>query len=91
MYIGSAVAPAGDALEPWRSVQALTDALNLGAKRPSFTDSAIRNYLAKRQENGLDRFVRKVGKKIIVSEPGFNYWLAQQWEEEQRQWAGGNP
>lgn len=90
MYIGSTVAPVGDALEPWRSVAALTDSLNLGAKRPSFTDSAIRNYLANRHTNGLDRFVRKVGKKIIVSEPGFNYWLAQQWEAEQKQYAGGN-
>jgi len=85
MYVGTTVAPVGDMLEPWRSIPALTDALNIGSKRPSFTDSAIRNYLAKRHRNGLDQFVRKVGKKIIVSEPGFNYWLAQQWEKEERE------
>lgn len=76
-------APQGDLLEPWRSVPALADALNNGAERPTFTVAALRNQLARRHKNGLAPYVRKVGKKLLVSEAGFNYWLGQQHEPEQ--------
>ena len=69
--------PADIQLEPWRSVPALADALNNGADCPTFTVAALRNQLARRHENGLAPFVRKVGRKVIVSEPGYNYWLSQ--------------
>jgi hypothetical protein len=67
----------GNLLEPWRSVPALADALNNGATCPTFTVAALRNQLARRQENGLAFAVRKIGRKLIVSEPGYNYWLSQ--------------
>jgi hypothetical protein len=70
-------APQGDLLEPWRSVPALADALNNGATRPTFTVAALRNQLARRHENGLGPYVRKIGRKLIVSEPGYNHWLSQ--------------
>ena len=67
-------------LEPWRSVPALADALNGGHKHATFSVPAIRNQLARRNENGLAQYVRKVGNKLIVSEPGYNRWLAQQYD-----------
>lgn len=62
-------------LEPWRSVPALVDALNAGSDHPTFTVAAIRNLLAKRQHNGLSKYCRKVGQKLLVSQPGFIFWL----------------
>ena len=69
--------PEGDDLEPFRNLPALADALNAGAMRPSWTVSALRNLMAQRTDNGLDRFVIKLGKKLLISEPGFRYWLRQ--------------
>ena len=69
--------PEGDDLEPFRVLPALADALNNGADRPSWTDSALRNLMAQRTKNGLDRFVIKTGKKLLISEPGFRFWLRQ--------------
>ena len=70
-------APSGEMLEPWRSVSALADVLNAGADRPTFSESAIRNLLAKRAENGLQQYVVKLNRKLLISEPGFNCWIAQ--------------
>jgi hypothetical protein len=70
-------APQGELLEPWRSLPALADALNNGAISPTFTVAALRNQLARRHENGLAFAVRMIGRKLIVSEPGYNYWLSQ--------------
>ena len=71
-------APQGDLLEPWRTVPALADALNSGADRPSFTVPSLRNLLAQRERNGLAPFTRKLGRKLLVSETGFNWWLTHQ-------------
>jgi len=70
--------PNGACLKPWRSVYALADSLNDGAQHPTFSIPSLRNLLAVRDQNGLDRFVRKVGGKLLVSEPGFNFWIEQQ-------------
>ena len=75
--------PDGDELEPYRALPALTDALNNGADRPSWTDSALRNLMAQRTKNGLDRFVLKMGKKLLISEPGFRFWLRQHGQGQQ--------
>ena len=75
MAVTDGDAPSGVQLEPWRSVPALAGALNAGSEHPTFTVAAIRNYLAKRQDNGLSQFCRKVGQKLLVSQPGFIFWL----------------
>ena len=77
--------PTGPDLEPFRSVPALADSQNRGADTPTFTESAIRNHLARRDENGLSQFVRKVGNKVLISEPGWNFWLRQQGQHPQRE------
>ena len=65
-------------LDPWRSVPALVDALNAGSRHPTFTIAAVRNYLAKRHENGLAQYCRKLGQKVLISQPGFVTWLENQ-------------
>jgi len=68
-------APTYYQLKPWRSVAALCDVLNAGAEHPTYTASAVRNLLAKRDKNGLQKFTRKLGGKVLISEPGFIYWM----------------
>lgn len=63
---------------PWLTVPALSDATRGGAKRPSFTPAALRALLAQRHQNGLGRYVRKLGSKVVVSLPGFWQWIAEQ-------------
>jgi len=59
----------------WRAIPALVEILNQGAEHPTFTDHAIRHYVRHADENGLAPHVRRLGRKILVSESGFHDWL----------------
>lgn len=65
-------------LAPWRDVRSLAAALNAGSPVATWTIPAIRALLAERGRNGLATFCRKVGARVLISEPGFNAWLAEQ-------------
>jgi len=67
-----------ESLPPWRDVRSLTAALNAGSPVPTWTVPAIRNLLAHREKNGLGAFTRKLGARVLISEPGFYAWLAEQ-------------
>jgi len=60
---------------PWRSIEALAERLNAGAKHPTMTAHAIRHYVRNAGSNGLSQHVRRLGRKILVNEPGFLDWL----------------
>ena len=62
-------------LSPWRSIEALAERLNAGAEHPTLTSHAIRHYVRNADSNGLAPHVRRLGRKILVSEPGFLDWL----------------
>lgn len=59
----------------WRSVEALTERLNAGARKPTFTGHAIRHYCRMAETNGLAPHIRRIGRKILISESGFVEWL----------------
>lgn len=59
----------------WRAIPALVERLNHGAEHPTFTDHALRHYVRHADENGLAPHVRRLGRKILVSESGFHAWL----------------
>lgn len=66
-------------LAPWRSLTALCDRLNEGADTPSFGVHGVRHYVYAAEdgrEPELLPFVRRIGRKILISEPGFLHWLA---------------
>ena len=71
-------------LGPWRAVIPLVEVLNAGSRRPTFTVPAIRNYLAHRDKNGLAPYVRKLGAKLLISEPGFVHWLEQHYSTDSK-------
>jgi len=68
--------------ETWLTVKLLARA------EPSFTESAIRNYVfnAKTRKsskgeisgNGLEPHIRRVGSKILINHGGFLSWIANQ-------------
>ncbi len=59
----------------WRSVEALCERLNEGARKPTFTTHAIRHYTRMAESNGLAPHIRRIGRKILISESGFVAWL----------------
>lgn len=67
-----------ESLPPWRDVRSLTAVLNAGSPVPTWTAPAIRNLLAHREKNGLGHYTRKLGARLLISEPGFYAWLAEQ-------------
>lgn len=68
-------------LAPWVSPKALPSAANGSVDPPTWTLAAIRNLLADRDKNGLARYVRKVGAKVLISVPGFHRWVGDQVED----------
>lgn len=60
---------------PWRSIPALAERLNAGAKHPTLTAHAIRHYVRRADKNGLQPHVRRLGRKLLVNEAGFIAWL----------------
>ncbi len=59
----------------YRTVAALCDVVNAGSKHPTITEHALRHYVRHCDGNGLKPYVRRLGRKILVSESGFHTWL----------------
>lgn len=64
----------------WRSIPALAEIINRGSNKPTLTTHSIRHYIRNSNENGLRQHVRRLGRKILVSESGFFEWLNNQRE-----------
>ena len=50
-------------------------------KHPDFTLGMVRWWLFHRDENGLARAVRKVGRRLFIDEQDFFNWLDEHQEE----------
>lgn len=64
----------------WRSVDALAEVINQGAHKPTLSGHAIRHYVRLADTNGLRPHVRRLGRKILISESGFFSWLSSKQE-----------
>jgi hypothetical protein len=42
------------------------------------TDSALRNYIWRAPENGLEEHIRRVGRRVLIDANGFDFWIEQQ-------------
>lgn len=65
----------------YRSISALCERLNSGANHPTLTEHAARHYVRHADENGLAPHIRRLGRKILISESGFYEWLESQGRE----------
>ncbi|MEA3638732.1 MAG: hypothetical protein VBE63_02170 [Lamprobacter sp.] len=64
---------------PWRSISALAARLNAAdPQHPTLTAHAIRHYVRRADQNGLQPHVRRLGRKLLVNEAGFIDWLENQ-------------
>ncbi|NEX23898.1 hypothetical protein G3480_27245 [Thiorhodococcus mannitoliphagus] len=59
----------------WRSIAALAEIVNGDAKKTTLSEHALRHYVRNADTNGLAPYVRKLGRKILISESGFYDWL----------------
>jgi hypothetical protein len=46
-------------------------------RHPYIKEGQLTRWLFHRDKNGLGQYVRKVGKVIFISEPGFDEWIDQ--------------
>lgn len=60
----------------WRSIAALAEIVNAGTKKTTLSEHALRHYVRNADTNGLAPYVRKLGRKILISESGFYDWLS---------------
>lgn len=66
--------------DTWLTVKMLAEA------EPAFTEPAIRNYIFKSEDrkstggiipgNGLEKHIRRVGRKVLINHQGFLDWIA---------------
>jgi hypothetical protein len=47
---------------------------------PAFSESSLRYHIFHEKTNGLNRAIRRVGRKVIISEPDFIEWIEKQGE-----------
>lgn len=61
----------------FRSAAALAERMNAGASVPTFTVHSIRHHVRNADKNGLAPYVRRIGRKVLISESGFLRWIEQ--------------
>lgn len=59
-------------------IQYLTAMQIVNNNRYPFTEGQIRHYLLHRHKNGLEKAVRKIGKRLFLREDLFNAWIESQ-------------
>jgi hypothetical protein len=54
----------------WKTVKQLAE------DNPAFSEASLRYHLFHRHTNGLNKYVRQIGRKLIIDECGFiNEWI----------------
>lgn len=57
----------------WKTVKGLAES------NPAFSEASLRYLLFHRETNGLNRYVRQIGRKLLIDENGFmNEWIESQ-------------
>ncbi|MFM7469189.1 MAG: hypothetical protein ACKO37_06795 [Vampirovibrionales bacterium] len=52
----------------------------MAAKHPAFSEASLRYHIFHERQNGLDKALIRVGKKILIKEDSFLDWLESQQE-----------
>ena len=62
----------------WRTLKALHERLNEGAEQETFSLDALRYQVRNAESNGLAQHIRRVGRKLLINEPGYLSWIDRQ-------------
>ncbi len=52
--------------------------VQLAEKFPAFSESSIRYHIFNSKQNNLEKAIRRVGRKILISEAEFINWIEEQ-------------
>lgn len=47
----------------------------LAERNPAFTEGALRWHVFQAKQNGLDKAIVRVGRRVLIDELEFNRWL----------------
>lgn len=50
----------------------------MAAKHPAFSESSLRYHIFNEEKNGIDKAIKRVGRKILINENSFFEWLENQ-------------
>lgn len=50
----------------------------MAAKHPAFSEASLRYHIFNETKNGIDRAIKRVGRKILINEERFFEWLENQ-------------
>lgn len=50
----------------------------MAEKHPAFSESSLRYHIFHEHKNGIDKAIRRIGRKIIINENLFFEWLESQ-------------
>lgn len=50
----------------------------MAATHPAFSEASLRYYIFNEHENGINKVIRRIGKKILINEELFFEWLEEQ-------------
>ena len=50
----------------------------MAAKHPAFSEASLRYHIFHESKNGIDKAIRRVGRKILINENLFFDWLESQ-------------
>jgi hypothetical protein len=74
-------------LSDWKSIGALAERLNAGASTPTLTEHSLRHHVRLAEHNGLSPAIRRVGRRVLISESRFLQWL----ESRPSTWSAEDP
>ena len=53
-------------------------AAQLREEQPWLTEAALRGYIFRAPENGLEQHIRRIGRRVLIDGNGFDRWIEEQ-------------
>ena len=50
----------------------------MATKHPAFSESSLRYHIFNETKNGIDKAIKRVGRKILINEEYFFKWVEEQ-------------
>jgi len=63
---------------PSPSVDDFVTIRQLTTSNPAFTEGGIRALIFRSEQNGFNRCIRRIGRKILISKSAFSRWIEDQ-------------
>lgn len=64
--------------QPSMSVDDYITIRQLTMSNPAFTEGGIRALIFRSENNGFNRCIRRIGRKILISKSAFSHWIEAQ-------------